>query len=117
MASVGVGLASGRCTSVQLDTNVGAGEWPNKLPALLYDRTYAATRTEALPSRFGDLGGVWRASPEGASEGCTIRVEGNKLSADCTANIFAGKTELTIGDDCVASGVNNGGYEISGRKR
>jgi hypothetical protein len=118
MADVGVGLVSGKCTSNEGDYNVGNFDWPTHVPYMVNGRTYTATRMATAASSFGDLGGTWLAQSDAAfARSCTVTVNGNKLTAQCTVDRFAGTTELTIGDDCIASGLNNGGHEISGRRR
>jgi hypothetical protein len=118
MAEVGVGLVSGKCLSNEGDYNVGNFDWPVRVPYMVNGRTYTATRMATAASNFGDLGGTWLAQSDAAfARSCTITVNGDKLTAQCTVDLFAGTTELTIGDDCIASGLNNGGHEISGRRR
>jgi hypothetical protein len=117
-AQVGDGLVTGKCLSVNGDYNLGNGDWPSHIGTMVYGRTYTAKRTSVLDSNFGALGGIWEAQSDAAfAKGCTITVFGDTLTAQCTVLPFSGKTQLTIGDDCVASGLNNGGHEISARRR
>jgi hypothetical protein len=116
---VGPGAVSGSCQSSARDINAGGHDWPGNVPNPSNGRTYLATRTAPLPSRFGDLGGRWQAKADMDSvAGCQITVEGNDLTFDChDADFFTGVTRLTIGNDCVASGTSSGGFELGARRR
>jgi hypothetical protein len=117
------GLMSVRCLSDQFaynvgEDNMGSINWPRGFPLAVNGRTYSATRSATSASSFGDLGGTWLAQSDVATgRSCTVTVNGPTLTADCTADKFKGMTEVTIGDNCIATGVNNTGYEISGRRR
>ena len=117
------GLMSVRCLSNQSAYNVGEDSegsinWPRGFPLAVNGRTYSATRSTTSASSFGDLSGTWLAQSDAATgRSCTVTINGHTLTANCTADRFKGTTEVTIGDDCVASGTNNTGYEISGRRR
>jgi hypothetical protein len=118
------GLMSVRCLSDQLAYNVGEDDvgsliWPRGFPLAVNGRTYSATRSAASGSSFGDLGGTWLAQQSDVVTGrsCTVTVNGPTLTANCTADKFKGTTQITIGDNCIATGVNSTGYELSGRRR
>jgi hypothetical protein len=92
------------------------GTWPHPLPNPRHDRIYSANRLSPLASQLGDFGGQWQLS-NGAGATCTATVEGNRLTATCTnAHPLTGSLQLTLGNDCVASG-SSGGYELSARRR
>lgn len=116
---VGPGAVSGSCQSSARDIYAGGHDWPGSVPNPSNGRTYLATRTAPLPSRFGDLGGLWLASADTDSvAGCRVTVDGNTLNFDChDADFFTGVTRLTIGNDCVASGTSGGGFELGARRR
>jgi hypothetical protein len=112
---------TGNCT-VQgaSDHTVGGADWPWELMDSPENRLhYTIARSDALASQFGDFGGDWTArSDSGSNQGCTIKLEGNTASTSCRAsNSFNGNLQLTIGADCVASGVTPGGLEVSARRR
>jgi hypothetical protein len=117
------GLLSVRCLSTQSAYNVGQDsvgsiDWPRGFPLAVNGRTYSATRSAPAASSFGDLGGTWLAQSDAATgRSCTVTISGHTLTASCTADRIKGTTAVTIGDDCIASGTNNTGYELSGRRR
>jgi hypothetical protein len=117
-AQVGVGALTGSCTSSGQDFYVGGGDWPARVPLLVNGRTYTATRTSVLPSNFGDFGGTWETKAVGGMSGaCQVTVSGNQFTSHCTVPGINGQTVITISDDCIASGMNPGGDEISGQRR
>ena len=92
------------------------GNWPYPLPSPRHDRTYSATRVSQLASQLGDFGGQWQLT-NGAGANCTATVEGNRVTATCTnAHPLTGSLQLTLGNDCVASGTS-GTYELSAHRR
>jgi hypothetical protein len=116
--AVAPGLVTGQCRAVA-DSQVGGSDWPGSVPNPLTNRHYVATRTVALPSRFGDLGGQWQASADrGSAARCQATVSGNQVTFDChDAEDFNGVTRLTIGNDCMASGTSSSGLQLSARRR
>ncbi len=113
--NVAAATATGSCPGP--GTYVGnAGNWPYPLPSPRHDRTYSATRVSQLPSQLGDFGGQWQLS-NGAGANCTATLEGNRITATCTnAHPLTGSLQLTMGNDCVASGTS-GRYELSAQRR
>jgi hypothetical protein len=116
---VAPGLITGDCPSAAGDTRVGGSDWPGSVPNPVTNRSYVATRTVALPSRFGDLGGQWQATANrGSAARCQATVSGDQVTFDChDAEYFNGVTRLTIGSDCVASGTSSGRFQLSARRR
>jgi hypothetical protein len=117
---VGPDTLSGKCTGPLDDEDVPASDWPSTvLPSPRNRVTYSASRTGALASQFGDFGGTWAAqSSSGSGESCNVRLEGSGVSTSCHAsNMFNGAMHLTVGADCVASGVTPSGMEVSARRR
>jgi hypothetical protein len=116
---VSPGLVSAQCRSDDPgDPNVGGWTWPSSIPRLRTDRTYVMSRTVALASVFGDLGGNWNARATPSSSLCSATLEGNKITVNCsTDDNFNGLTQLTVGANCIASGTASGGYQIAGRRR
>ena len=111
---------TGKCTGRPGDHNVGGSDWPEELmPSPENGLNYTIARSDVLASQFGDFGGNWTAhSDSGSGQGCSISLEGNTASTSCRAsNSFNGTLHLTIGADCVASGVTPSGLEVSARKR
>jgi hypothetical protein len=111
---------SGKCTGPLDDPDVAAIDWPsNVLPSPQNRVSYTGTRTSALASQFGDFGGNWTGqSDTGSGQGCALKLEGNGASTTCHAsNMFNGALHLTVGADCVASGVTPSGMEVSARRR
>jgi hypothetical protein len=78
--------------------------------------TLQATRTRALASEFGDLGGEWTfTTAVGAS--CSIRVEGSTISADCTnAGSATGNGSIVFEGDS-AHGSTSAGIEFTAQRR
>jgi hypothetical protein len=111
---------TGKCTGRPNDHNVGGDDWPWELMDPPENRlTYTIARGQAAASQFGDFGGSWTArSDSGSGQGCEIKLEGNTASTSCrSSNSFNGTLHLTIGADCVASGVTPSGMEVSARRR
>src|SRR5262245_2161149 len=112
--SVTAPAASGSCQGP--GPYVGAANWPYPLASPRHGQTYTATHLTQLSSQLGDLGGQWRLT-NGASGTCMATVEGSRVTATCTnAQPLTGSLQLTLGNDCVASG-SSGGYELSARRR
>ena len=112
--NVAAASATGACQGP--GNTVGTGNWPYPLPSPRHDRTYSATRVSQLASQLGDFGGQWQLT-NGAGANCTATVEGNRITATCTnAHPLSGALQLTLGNDCVASGTS-GGYELSAHRR
>lgn len=78
--------------------------------------TLRATRTSSLASEFGDFGGNWTFSTAlGAS--CTIKVEGNTISAECTnAGEATGSATFTLTGDS-GRGSTSKGIEFTAQRR
>jgi hypothetical protein len=111
---------TGKCTGLPEAHNVGAGDWPDEvLPSPENGLTYTIRRSNPLASQFGDFGGNWTAmSDSGSGQGCNLKLEGNGASTSCRAsNSFNGALHLTVGANCVASGVTPSGLEVSARRR
>ena len=112
---------TGNCTvNGSDDHNVGGDDWPwDVLPSPENGLHYTVLRTDALASQFGDFGGNWTArSDSGSPQNCKIKFESNTATTSCNANNnFNGDLHLTIGTDCVASGVTPSGSEVSARRR
>jgi hypothetical protein len=111
---------TGKCTGRAGDHNVGGEDWPWELMDPPENRlTYTIARSQAAVSQFGDFGGSWTArSDSGSGQGCDIKLEGNTATTSCRAsNSFNGTLHLTIGADCVASGMTPSGLEVSARRR
>jgi hypothetical protein len=112
---------TGNCTvNGSDDQYVGGDDWPqNVLPSPENGLHYTVSRTDALASQFGDFGGDWTArSDSGSPQNCKIKLESNTATTSCnTNNNFNGALHLTIGADCVASGVTPSGSEVSARRR
>lgn len=112
---------TGNCTvNGSDDSNVGGDDWPwDVLPSPENGLHYTVSRTDALASQFGDFGGNWTArSDSGSPQNCKIKLESNTATTSCNANNnFNGDLHLTIGTDCVASGVTPSGLEVSARRR
>jgi len=118
---VAPGAVGGKCStrSPTGDSLVGGSDWPGSVPSPRNGRSYQATQTAVLPSRFGGLGGRWEASADqGSPARCQATIDGNETTFVChEAGFFDGTTRLTIGDDCIASGTSSGGFELSARRR
>jgi hypothetical protein len=115
--SVGASASSLIVDRLQTGTVVG-GIWPGTVPMPRLGETYSVTRTNQLVSQFGFFGGQWQATNNQNSDTCLVKVENNTVQFNChTGNSFSGTTELTVGSDCVASGLSNSGYELSARRR
>ncbi len=111
---------AGHCTGLPGDHNLAGVDWPYEvLPSPENGFNYTVTRSDALASQFGDFGGNWAAgSDSGSAQGCSIKLEGNTASTSChTSNRFNGDLHLTVGANCVASGVTPRGLEVSARRR
>jgi len=111
---------TGNCTVNGSDYDVGGDDWPwDVLPSPENGLHYTVLRTDALASQFGDFGGNWTArSDSGSPQNCKIKLESNTATTSCNANNnFNGDLHLTIGTDCVASGVTPSGSEVSARRR
>jgi hypothetical protein len=90
---------------------VGTSGFPEPFPYSL-DGTITATRTQTLPSVFGDLGGTWHLTDQ-ATGTCDASFRGNTLSVVCAdANVFTGEASLTFCDG-VAAGSTSAGIEFS----
>jgi hypothetical protein len=115
--SVGASASSLIVDRVPTGTVVG-GSWPDPIPRPRFGETYSVTRTSQLVSQFGFFGGQWQATTDRNSDTCSIKIESNTVQFNCqTGNAFNGITQLTVGSDCVASGLSNSGYELSARRR
>jgi hypothetical protein len=104
-ATLQTGSFSASCSDV-------SGE-PAGFPSL--NSQLSATRTSALPSLFGELGGSWQiASNGGATGGCNLTLMDNQLTASCsgTASPLDGTLSFTL-EGNVGSGSTNWGLEIS----
>jgi hypothetical protein len=111
---------TGKCTGRAGDYNVGGDDWPFELMDSPENRvSYTTSRSATATSQFGELGGTWSAhSDTGSGQGCTFKLENNTATSTCRAsNSFNGNLHLTIGADCVASGVTPSGAEVSARRR
>jgi len=110
---------TGSCSGRAKDHNVGGSDWPGTLPSPENGFHYTIARGNALASQAGDLGGNWTAnSDSGSTQGCNIKLEGNTATTSCRAsNSFNGALHLTVGANCVASGVTPSGLEVSARRR
>lgn len=100
--------ASATCTQ--------AGELPDWLRDHLSNAAHlTATRTQTLPSSFGDFGGVWTfTSGYGAS--CTIRFEETTVSADCqNAHNATGTASFTLDGD-TGHGSTSQGIEFTAQR-
>jgi hypothetical protein len=115
--SVAANLIAARCRAAI--SEVGGSDWPGAVARPRNGQPYSVIRGGALPSQFGDFGGMWLARPDGdPGPSCAVTVEGNKFTAICmTQTGLNGTTEVTVGADCVASGTSGQGYELSGRRR
>jgi hypothetical protein len=93
--------------------------WPyDAIPRPAPNVTYKMTQTAELSSQFGFLGGEWNGISAASTDGCTMRVEGKTIQLSCrTGSVWNGSANLTVGSDCVASGLTTTGYELSARKR
>ncbi len=114
------GKVTGRCSGRAEDYKVGGDDWPWKLMDSPENGVnYTIERTAKAASQFGDFGGSWSAhSDTGSGQGCTFTLENNNASSICRAsNSFDGNLRLTVGADCVASGVTPSGAEVSARRR
>ena len=116
---VASGTVKGNCNGRPDEYNVAADDWPYIIPSPENGLHYLFSRTSTLASQFGDFGGQWTAkSDTGSGQGCVFKVEGNTFTSTCVAsNDFNGNLHLTIGSDCVASGMTPSGLEVSGRRR
>ena len=111
---------TGSCKGPVGDTDVAAVDWPAEiLPSPDNGVNYTVSRSNTLASQFGDFGGNWIArSDAGGTQGCAFKLEGNTGTTSCkTDNSFNGALHLTVGADCVASGVTPSGLEVSARRR
>jgi hypothetical protein len=111
---------TGSCSGRATDHNVGGSDWPWILPSPENGLHYTIARGSALASQFGDFGGSWtaRSDSPGSTQGCSINLAGNGATSSCRANnSFNGAMHLTVGADCVGSGVTPGGQEVSARRR
>jgi hypothetical protein len=99
------------------DLAIGGEDWPLYAPRGVNGRAYSATRTAALASSFGDLGGQWGTRSGATDHSCAVTVADGALTAHCTFDRFNGTTTLTIDDDCVASGTTQDGVELGARRR
>jgi hypothetical protein len=117
--SVSVGASASSLIVDRLPTGtVVGGNWPRTIPMPRLGETYSVTRRSQLVSQFGFFGGQWQATTDRNSDTCLVKVENNAVQFDCqTGNAFNGTTQLTVGSDCVASGLSNSGYELSARRR
>jgi hypothetical protein len=115
------GKVTGKCTGRAEDYNVGSeDDWPFEVMDSPQNRvTYTISRTATALSQFGEFGGTWSARSDlNSGQGCTFKLENNTATSDChSSNSFNGSLRLTIGADCVASGVTPSGAEVSARRR
>jgi hypothetical protein len=78
--------------------------------------TLQATRTSTLASQFGDFGGDWTFTT-GVGASCSIRVEGQTISATCTnARNATGNASLTLDGD-TGHGSTSAGIEFTAQRR
>lgn len=117
--NVAAGQVTGKCTGRAGDYNVGAADWPYELldsPENLV--TYSMSRSATAASQFGDFGGTWSAhSDTGSGQSCVFQLQNNTATSTCRTNTdFNGNLHLTVGADCVASGVTPSGAEVSARR-
>ena len=108
------------CSGRPTDHNVGGSDWPWILPSPENGLHYTIARGSAQVSQFGDFGGSWtaRSDSPGSTQGCSINLAGNGATTSCRANnSFNGAMHLTVGADCVGSGVTPTGQEVSARRR
>jgi hypothetical protein len=97
---------------------VAGGTWPYPIPRPRLGTAYTVTRSSQLASQFGFLGGQWQTRSSSSAENCTMKVEGATVNLSCnTHNSLGGSLQLTVGSDCVASGLTNTGWELSARRR
>ena len=90
---------------------VGTSDFPEPFPDSL-NGSITGTRTQTLPSLFGDLGGTWHVT-DGASGTCDATFHGNTFSVLCAnAGVFTGEATLTFCDG-VASGSTSDSIEFS----
>jgi len=111
---------TGICKGPPGDVDVAAVDWPAEImPSPGNGVNYTASRSNSLTSQFGDFGGNWNARPDtGGTQGCAFKLEDNTGTSSCkTDNSFNGALHLTVGADCVASGVTPSGLEVSARRR
>lgn len=88
---------------------------PRGFPSL--NATVVATRTSALPSSFGALGGTWQLTSDGGGA-CVVTISGSSLKASCagTHSTLDGTLDFTLGDN-VGSGISNLGLELSATRQ
>lgn len=107
-----LGTFTGKCTK-------GGGREP--VDRAHAGNVYTAARTQALASRFGDLGGVWRGTADGAdpSGGCVFTIQGSTIRSECGPESawLEGTADLTFVDTTSASGKTSSGVEYSGKRR
>jgi hypothetical protein len=121
-ANVAAALLTGGCQGPS--DYAGGSDWPFVVPNPNNGRMYTATRISASASQFGDLGGQWKTSASGGDGGsCTVTFAGNQVTTHCSGIVpVNGTMQLTIGSDCVASGMTGDGasgfgFAISGQRR
>jgi hypothetical protein len=92
--------------------------WPaGAVPFPQYGVTYVATRTQALASVFGDMGGTWTARGNGPGQ-CTVTFEGSSFSASCAnEEPWSASIQLTFSGTDTASGMTSDGIELAAHKR
>lgn len=119
MVNVAADLVTASCLGVGPydDAIYSYDDIPLYVPTGVNGRAYSATRTAALPSSFGDLGGQWSTRSGNTDHVCTVTLEGGTFTSACNFDRFNGTTTLTIGADCVASGTTQDGVELSARRR
>jgi hypothetical protein len=111
---------TGSCKGPPGDPDVAAVDWPVGIMSSPDNGVnYTISRSTSLASQFGDFGGNWTARPDtGGTQSCAFKLEGNTGTTSCkTDNSFNGAMHLTVGADCVASGVTPSGLEVSARRR
>jgi hypothetical protein len=105
------------CSGSAHDGTIGAecvGSFGN-LPVPSIAGKLTATRTSALASSFGALGGVWSINTASGTQ-CEARFSGNELTNTCSNGALRGGLTLTFAAG-VASGTTSGGIELSARRR
>lgn len=74
-----------------------------------------ATKNSALPSSFGEIGGIWTVSSGKTS--CSARLEGSTVEIKCNdAGSLSGELTMTFQQDRI-SGTTSGGSEFTAQRR
>lgn len=106
------------CTASNGTSEVGGPDWPMALPRPTAGQPYSFTRTSTLASSFGVIGGTWQSSLSGGGGSCQMRFEGNSAKLSCNnVSRLGDSVQLTLGADCVGSGLTSNGYELSAHRR